>query len=394
MPKPRIVNKDLIELSNHLDPKVLLGSVRTSFHDFPDPRRAGSVIYPAWYLLFVSLCAFLSGCNTVSEIASFALLRADWLTTVLDIPLKIPGYDTLWTFLHRTRPEGLKVVIREWFQSLPIDLRDKLLAIDGKRLKGVSTNEVATHLVELFAAEERLVICQEKVPDKKNELGALPALLGSVSIEGSIVSMDAMYTQKSVTTTILQKKADYLMGLKGNQGNLLDEVTNFFDQANAISFEGLENDFFESSEKGHGREESRRVRVVHDLEWLPQLDDWDGLKTIIEVVSKRQTRDKEEVSTRFYISSRIANAEHFSKWIRAHWSIENNLHWVADVVFMEDKAKNKKGHSAENMALLRRLAMNAVNYCDPGNGLAAARTFAKLAPEYLEGLLAKLFLRL
>lgn len=184
------------------------------------------------------------------------------------------------------------------------------------------------------------------------------------------------------------------MGLKGNQGNLLDEVTNFFDQANAISFDGLENDFFESSEKGHGREESRRVRVVHDLEWLSQLRDWTGLKTIIEVVSKGRNRDKEELSTRFYISSRIASAEHFSKWIRARWFTENNLHRVADVVFMEDKAKNKKGHSAENIALFRRLVINVVNYCDPGNGLAAARTFAKLAPEYLEGLLAKLFLRL
>ena len=125
-------------------------------------------------------------------------------------------------------------------------------------------------------------------------------------------------------------------------------MTNFFDQANAISFEGVENDFFESSEKGHGREESRRVRVVHDLGWLPQLNDWPCLKTIIEVVSKRKTRDKEEVSSRFYISNRIASADQFSKWIRAHWSIENNLHWVADVVKKSSPERSAKSVLKKN----------------------------------------------
>lgn len=392
MPSPKMISREFFDLSSNFDSKAFASSVRSSFHDFPDPRREGAVFYPAWFIVFVVLCGFLSGCNTLQEISYFAKMRISWLAEMLGMVVKAPSYDTIWALLCRTKPDGFKTLLHRWFEALPANLRDQLLAIDGKRIKGASSEEKLVHIVEMFAAERRLVLCQEKVPDKKNELGALPALLSAIEVEGAIISMDAMFTQKDVATKIIEKKADYLMGLKGNQGNLCDEASNFFEQAHAVNFEGIDCDFFETRKKGHGREEERQIRVVHDLEWLPQLADWKSLKSLIEVVSKREAGEKTEISKRFYISSRRANAEEFGGWIRGHWAIENNLHWVADVVFDEDAARNEKGDSPENLSLIRRLALNIVNLFDHGTGLSTARTFSKYEPAYLKGLLAKLFL--
>jgi predicted transposase YbfD/YdcC len=392
MPSPKSISREFYDISKQFDSAAFAKSVLSSFQDFPDPRRTGAVLFPAWFIVLVVLCGFLSGCNTIQEISYFSKMRISWFAEMLGMVVKAPSYDTIWVLLCRTKPEGFKQLLHRWFESLPTDLRDQLLALDGKRVKGASSEDKMVHIVEMFAVGRRLVVCQERVPDKKNELGALPALLNSIEVEGAILSMDAMFTQKEVAAKIVGKKADYIMGLKGNQGNLCDEAANFFEQAHAINFEEVECDFFETCDKKHGREEIRQIRVIHDLEWLPQLSDWKGLKSLIEVVSERRIGEKVEASKRFYISSRKAKAKEFGWWIRGHWAIENNLHWVADVVFGEDDATNRKGHSPENLSLIRRLAINMVNLLDPGKGLAAARTLLTYEPDYLKGFMAKLFL--
>jgi predicted transposase YbfD/YdcC len=391
MPSPITpISKEFLDLSKHLNAKAFAISVQGSFHDFPDPRKY-EVFYPAWFIVLIILSGFLAGCNTIKDIAGFARLRAGWFAETLGMVIKIPSYDVIWTFLTRSEPEGFKALLRRWFSSLPKELKDQLLVIDGKRLNGACKDKNIEHIVEMFAAESQLVLYQEKVPNKKSELAALPAILETVDVEGAIISADALYTQKKVAEHIVDKKADYILSLKDNQGSLCAETANLFDQINfKNSFDEVE--CYETIDKGHGRKEKRKIRVVNDLDWLPQLSQWKGLQSLIEVVSERKIGDKIERSQSFYISSRRADAKSFAAWIRSHWSIENNLHWVADVVFREDRAKNRLGNSAENMSILRRVAMNMVNLLDPGRGMTSARTIATHDPAYLTGLLAKLFM--
>lgn len=392
MPKPKLINKEFLELSASIDVNKFAESVRGAFHGFIDYRREGRTFYPAWFIILGSLSGYLAGCDTLQDIAVFMRVKNQWFAELLHTPVKAPSYNVIWTFFACTRPDEFKKILKHWFSLLPEELRAQLLVLDGKRIKGASTSATLTHVVELFASESQITLYQERVPDKKNELAALAPILESVDVEGALLSMDAMFTQKANAALIVEKKADYLMGLKGNQGNLLDEIQYYFEDAAKANFEGVEHDCYYYEGSGHGREEKRTIHVVCDLEeWLPQIEEWKGLKTAIEVTSERTIKGKIETCTQYYICSRIGSAMQFGSWIRGQWSIENNLHWVADVVFCEDDATNKAGHSAENLTLVRRLVMNMVNLFDPSTGLAAARRFATHEPEYLKGMLVKVF---
>ena len=208
--------------------------MRGAFTDFPDPREALRCVYPSWFMFLVILSGYLSGCNTISDIAHFAELRETWLANLAGLEIGAPSYNTIWWFLTRVHPAAFKALITKWFQQLDQSMKDQLLVIDGKRLRGVSGKEHVSHIVELFAAEKRLIISQEKVPNKANERHALPALLDSVDIKGAIVTMDALYSHVSDTKEVLQRGADYIIGIKGNQGKLEAEVHNFFEQAYSV----------------------------------------------------------------------------------------------------------------------------------------------------------------
>jgi len=391
MPSRKTSDKMFLELTSNVDAQALGDSVKNYFAQFPDPRSPERRVYPAWYVLLVLICGYLAGCNTIADIAHYAELRTDWFNGFLGTTFRSISYDTLWWFLARVRPEAFQQLLADWLKEIPSDLRNQLFAIDGKRLRGVSDNEHITHLVELFAVEGRLVIAQEQVPDKKCERKALHGLLKTVDITGAIISMDAHYTYAEDLHMLLQQGADYLVGIKGNQGNLAAEVRNYFEQAREIQYASEEFQCCTTSEKGHGRIETRHVCVSCDLDWLPQREIW-GLKTLIEVRSERIIGNRTEQAIRYYGSSRAAGPEQFAKWIRGHWGIES-LHYVLDVVFREDSALAQAGHAAENMSLLRRLSMNIVRVFDPDRGMADARRCATYEPLYLRGLLLKVFIR-
>jgi predicted transposase YbfD/YdcC len=283
-------------------------------------------------------------------------------------------------------------MMSRWLQALPPNLKDCLLSIDGKRLRGISDNEHISHLVELFAVNSRIVIAQERVPDKTCERAALPQLLQAVDVRGAILSMDAHYAYIDDLRLILNSGADYIVGIKGNQGNLEAELRNYFDQANAIQYSAEEFGCYTTIDKEHGRIETRHVCVSQDLEWLSQRDAW-GLKSVIEVRSERVMGDKIEEGIRYYGSSRLGSPVQFAEWIRDHWQIENGLHYVADVIFEEDASLANAGHAAENIALLRRLSMNIIRTFDPKRGMADARRNSMFEPAYLRGLLSRLFSR-
>lgn len=378
-----------LELTSDIDVQALGDSIKNYFSKFPDPRSPERRVYPAWYVLLVLVCGSLAGCNTIADIAHYAELRTDWFNALLGTTFRPISYDTLWWFLVRVKPGSLKQLLSDWLKGVQPDLRNQLLAIDGKRLRGVSDNEHITHLVELFAVEGRLVIAQEQVPDKQCERKALHGLLNTVDVTGAIISMDAHYAYAEDLCMILRQGADYLVGIKGNQGGLLAEVKNYFEQAQEIQYVSEEFQCCTTRGKDHGRIETRHVCVSCDLDWLPQREMW-GLQALIEVRSERIIGNRTEQAIRYYGSSRAAGPEQFAKWIRGHWGIES-LHYVLDVVFREDAALAQTGYAAENMSLLRRLSMNIVRVFDPNRGMADARRCATYEPLYLRGLLLKVF---
>ena len=337
------------------------------------------------------ISGYLAGCNTITDIVHYLELKTDWLNAALGTSFPPVSYDTLWWFLARVHPDAMKQLLSDWLQGLQPDLRKQLLAIDGKRLRGVSGNEHMTHLVELFAVERRLVIAQEKVPDKKCERKALHELLKTVDVTGAIISMDAHYSYVEDLQKVLLQGADYLVGIKGNQSGLMAEAQNYFEQARDSQYSSEEFQCYTTQNQGHGRKETRHLCVSCDLNWLPQRDIW-GLKALIEVRSERIIGKQKEQAVRYYGSSCMASPKQFAEWVRGHWEIES-LHHVLDVVFREDAMLAQAGHSAENMSLLRRLSMNIVRTFDSKRGLADARRCATHEPLYLQGLLHKVVMR-
>ncbi len=205
MPKRRTSDKQYNDISQTIDIIKLRDSIKIDFQNFNDPRLSERIFYPSWYLFLVIISGYLSGCNTLEDIAHFAYLRRELFSSLNDKNLGVPSYDTLWWFLARTEPKAFKELLSRWLSKIPLDFRNKLLMIDGKRLRGVSDNEHISHIVELFAAERCIMIAQEKVPEKRDERQALPQLLEVINIEGALVSMDALFCHQLDLKQILDK---------------------------------------------------------------------------------------------------------------------------------------------------------------------------------------------
>lgn len=394
MSRRKPIDAKILEASREFNAHVFAETVKGEFLDFPDYRRNQKrVLYPVWYLTLTILCGFFCGCNTIEEIAEYASLQEEWFSSLLGESLSAPSHGALWWFLVKTPPDALKRYLQKWFSKIPTSLRDQLLAIDGKRMKGANFLGHITHVVELFAADDRLCLAVEKVPNKTVEKSTLPIILEQVDVKGTIISGDAHFTVAESAEQIVDAKADYLLAVKNNQPTLCAEMENFFDQAHAVNWEEVPHLFHKEIEKGHGRIDIREVRVVKDLDWLPNVCKWKNLACIIEVRSTRQKIGSaaSEVFRRLYISSRLACAKDFAKWTRQHWSVENRCHWVADVIFEEDYILTDRGNSAENMGLFRRLAMNMAVVVDPERGLASVRRAATFGKGYLKGILTMFF---
>lgn len=378
-----------IDLTQEIDLVKLQASLQTSLVNFPDPRLTERSLYPSWYLILIIFTGYLANCDTVADIAWFAEIRQEWFSQLLGFEVLAPSYNTIWWFLVRVKPEAFKALMANWLKNIDSETLKKLLVIDGKRLKGVSNKKHITHLVELFSAEKGLTLAIEKVLSKTDERAALPHLLENIDIKGALISMDALFAHVNDIKEILKRDADYLVAIKMNQPKLYAETENYFDQAHAISYEGVAVSLASREEKGHGRIEKRTVCATSDLSWLPQREEWQ-LKTLIEVRTEQIVGSEVKNSIRYYGSSRQANAADFLIWIRQHWLIES-LHYVMDVTFDEDANLADSGYIAENMATMRRFAANVIKTYDPSRGMAGARRGSTHEPNYLRGLLGRLF---
>ncbi len=335
------------------------------FTQVKDPRVEKTRLHSLTDIIIISILAVIAGAEGWEDIEEYGINKKEWLETFLELPFGIPSPDTFRRVFERINPKEFEQCFQMWIQSLVEKLGVEVVAIDGKALKGSYDRKSqlkALHLVSAWSREHRLVLGQTKVNAKSNEITAIPALLEMLDISGCIITIDAMGTQKSIAEKIIAADADYILSLKDNHPALHKQVKNWFEVAQSFGFKNVDVNISHRVEKGHHRIENRKVYTV-SVSQIPPLheqNDWRGLKTVVMVVRSIQHWNKITNEVQFYISSLASDANKIGSAIRQHWGIENSVHWTLDVTFHEDECRIRSLHSPQNFALLRRIALNAL----------------------------------
>ena len=361
------------------------------FSALKDPREGWRVLYPLEDILLLVLCATLAGMEDFVEVALWGKERLDFLRRLSAFERGIPSHDVLNDVFNALDAELFGRCFASWVQDLR-DADPEIIALDGKtsrRTHARSKGREPLHLVSAWASRQRLVLGQEAVDEKSNEIVAIPLLLQRLELKGALVTLDAIGTQSTIAKAIVEGGGDYLLSLKANRPALLAEVETFFaDPANTqacTSFQTVDGD--------HGRLEERRHRVCHDVDWLsserrfPDQRPFPHLAMIAMVETAVERGGRLHNERRFYISSARLDAKTFAKAVRAHWGVENRLHWVLDVVFHDDLARLRTGSGPQNMAIVKHMAMNLLRHPKDRHSLKNRRKLACLNSGYLESLL-------
>jgi len=330
------------------------------FADLPDPRIERTKRHELSDILAIAICGVISGAEHWTEIEEFGEAKESWFRSFLVLPNGIPSHDTFQRVFERLDPAAFGDRFLAWIRTLYKNTGGRVVAIDGKTLRGSANPEegkAALHMVSAWVQGNRLLLGQVKTEEKSNEITAIPELLKILDLAGCIVTLDAMGCQKAIARDITARGADYVLGLKGNQSKLQEEVEHFFLCAQRDRFAHLPVDYEKTVEKDHGRIETREYWIVSDSSFDPT-GEWGGLKAVGMVRSERKIKGVSSFETRYYIASRPLSAREFAQAVRGHWSIENDLHWTLDVAFREDDCLLRKGNGPENFALLRRIALN------------------------------------
>jgi predicted transposase YbfD/YdcC len=329
------------------------------FNDMPDPRQRGKVMYPLAEVLLLALLAVLAGAESFVDIARFGRMKLGLLRRFRPFLDGTPSHDHLGDIFAALDAEQFQRCFVAWTASL-IGVPEGVVAIDGKTLRrsGGKAGKGAIHMVSAFVASQRLVLGQVKVAEKSNEIVAIPKLLDMLAVEGAIITIDAMGCQRAIAQKIIDKKADYVFGLKGNQGSLREDVELFVTEQRAKDFADTTISRAETVDADNGRIETRTTTVIHDVDWLRKRHGWPGLNAIAMVESSRETNGVTEKDTRFYITSLVMLAHLLGPIIRGHWAIENSLHWVMDMVFRDDECRVRTNHAPANFTTIKHMAHN------------------------------------
>lgn len=335
---------------------------RPYFANLPDPRRVTrNKLHSLHDILIIVLSAVLSGIEDWVGMETFAREREPWLRGFLELPNGIPSHDTLSDVMGRIDPVAFRAAFTAWATDALPDLAGEQVCVDGKTVRGSREGEnPAVHLVRAFAGRARWVLAQQAVAEKSNEITAIPDLLSLLDLEGAVVSSDAMGCQKAIAQTIIDAGADYVLGLKDNHPTLCDDVQLWLDTAVARGRLPV----LETIEKDHGRIEIRRYAISSQIDWLDAKADWAGLQAVGRVESTRIIGDDASTECRYFLCS-WTDQRRFAATVRSHWGIENQEHWVLDVQFGEDACRTRRDHSAENLALIRRVALNVLRHNGP-----------------------------
>ena len=351
------------------DQKKQLPKVRPiveCFEGLPDPRMDRTRRHKLVDILVMGLCSALTGGESFTDMEDFSRVRIDWFKTFLELPNGVPSHDTFNRVFSAIDPHAFLERFSQWVQGVCPNLDDQVVAIDGKALRrALNEGDSMPYIVSAFAAESGLVLGQVKVDEKSNEITAVPELLRALKLKGAIVTLDAMGCQKEIAANIVGQHANYVLALKGNHANVHEEVRSFFEDAVppcatecAQSADKDKMDFHQTIEKGHGRVETRRYWQSTDIGWFEDKGLWKGLKSIGMVESIRKVKGKSTIERRYYLNSLHLDARQFGRAVRGHWGVENTLHWSLDVTFREDDSRARTKYAAQNLATLRRIALN------------------------------------
>ena len=340
------------------------------FQNLQDPRVNRTKRHDLLDVMIISVCTLLCGGETYNDMEDFGKAKEDWFKTFLKLPNGIPSHDTFNRVFAALDPNKFLDCFLEWTQAMREVVDKEIVALDGKALRSaLNKDDQLKYVVSAWAESNNMVLGQIKVADKSNEITAIPKLLRVLELSGCIVTIDAMGCQKKIAKEVIEADADYVFSLKGNQETVHREVQSFMDaciddsKANQLPRnEKLKLDqhfrHCETVDGDHGRIEIRRYYQSDDLAWFEDLDKWEGLRSVGVVESVREIGDEVTTERRYFLSSLPRDVETMARAIRGHWGIENKLHWVLDVCFREDYSRVRSGHAAENLASLRRLALN------------------------------------
>lgn len=336
------------------------------FDDLEDPRVSRTKLYPLNEILFIVICAIICEADSWRDFVDFGETKLDYLKRFFPFKNGIPSKNTFARVMSAINPVHFKECFLEWVKQIQIDFQD-VIAIDGKSIRGSydhTKDKSAFHLISAFSTSLKLILAQEKVSEKSNEIVAIPKLLEMLEIKGAIVTIDAIGCQKKIAANIREKQADYIFSLKKNQGDLHEKIKFFFETK--ISEDQDEFKLYEENNKNHGRIENRKYYITDKIAWLPKIDAWKDCQSIVMVQSTREIRKKISVENRFYLTSLAPQPELVGKAIRSHWLIENSLHWILDVTFREDDSRIKEKNAIENIALVRKIALNLLQSVKQG----------------------------
>jgi predicted transposase YbfD/YdcC len=336
----------------------------------PDPRINRKKEHDLIDILVIAVCTILCGGEGFNDMEDFGQAKYDWFKTFLTLRNGIPSHDTFNRVFAALDPKQFLECFLRWTQSLRQAVSQEIVALDGKALRrALNKKQKMKYIVSAWAESNSLVLGQLKVADKSNEITAVPELLGLLELSGCIVTIDAMGCQKKIAKEINEADADYVLALKGNQETVHEEVKTFLDatlveqQAPRLVGAKLSKAAatlasVQTVEKDHGRLETRRYYQSDQLDWFADRKEWEKLTSVGMVESIREVNGETTVERRYYLSSLPLGVETFARAVRSHWGVENKVHWIMDVCFGEDQSRARAGYAAENLATLRRLALN------------------------------------
>ena len=343
-------------------PNVLVARMFNDLQADDDPR-APNARHLLLDLLVIALLAVICGADDYPGIVEFGLDEEDWLKTFLALPHGIASISTFRRLFAALKPSVLAGVMQRWAIDLAGTLAGKQIALDGKTLRRsfeTARDKSGLHLVTAWCVENNLVLAQQAVDEKSNEITAVPKVLDMLDLRGATVTGDAMNTQKNIAEQIVKGGGDYLLAVKGNHPTLCDAVQRHLDEMILEKFKDVNHVYHETTDGGHGRIDTRRVWATDQLDWLATRADWKKLTSVVVVESTRLVLGTARTSTerRYFLASLpAASGERFASLIRNHWSIENGQHWVLDMAFNEDHSRVRKDHGDQNLAVLRRMAL-------------------------------------